>query len=595
MTEERESMEGRVARLEEDVRRLKERLALLGESRQAAAVPTQINHPQPAAEEDTSEEILSWVGEKALLPRIATLCFLLVVALALRTVTDGGLLDNQVGAVLGMVYACALMGAGDYSYRRESPLAPVFTVCGTLLLFSVVVETHAHFEALPTAPAYLILALAGGGAAAIGFLHRIALPVFVGTLGMTLSALAIDYPHPNFASLSLILLGANLLGAFATRLERCSWLRWIILVLTLLVLQVWGIKLEFFLNRHPSAAIPGDLVGYLPLLAVFSLIYLASAYLGILKGAQGRVARFDVALPAITVTAIFIMTRNVFSAGLGSETALGWTGVAVALLLGALAVALGSRFQAGAPGTNAYTLAAVILFALAVPLVFGQLLPTLPLLSAGALGIFWLAGRWQSGGMRVTSYLLQIYACGALVLELKKLEAPALSPMGLAAAVAIVFCGVWHYRCARHHAPPEKSAFFSRIDPDDRSAILLLLAPLAAGFFALRVVIFIALDVFGIDHPGAFSCYQSVLVNLSAIGLMLAGFLRRSKELRSVAILLTLIGAGKVLFGDMISARGLPLVISVFSFGLAAAVESLLLGRWPRSAKTVAGGETKER
>jgi hypothetical protein len=593
MTEDRESIENRVAQLEEDVRRLKERFALSGEPLQVEALPSQMNRPPFAAEEDTSEEILSWVGEKALLPCIATLCFLLVVALALRTVTEGGLLDNQVGAVLGMVYACALMGAGDYSYRRGSPLAPVFTVCGTLLLCSVVVETHAHFEALPTAPSYLILGLAGGGAAAIGFLHRIALPVFIGTLAMSLSALAIDYPHPNFASLSLILLGANLLGAFATRLERCSWLRWIILILTLLVLQIWGLKLGIFLHRHPSAPIPDDMLGYLPLLVVFSMIYLGSAFLGILKCAQGRVARFDVALPAITVVWIFMMTRNVFNAGLGSVTALGLTGVAVALLLGGIAVVLGARFPVGAPGTNAFTLAAAILFALSLPLAIGEI-PALPLLSAGALCIFWLAGRWQSGGVRVTSYLLQLYACGTLGLELRKLDAPALSWIGIGAAVVVVFCGVWHYRCARIHSPPERSSFFSRIDPDDRSAILLLLASLAGGFFAMRILIFIALDTLAIVDPGAFTCYQSVLVNFSAIGLMLAAFLRRSKELRSVAILLILIGGGKVLFGDMISTRGLPLVVSVFSFGLAAASQSLLLGRWSRSKKVSLSGRIEE-
>jgi hypothetical protein len=593
MTEDQESVESRVARLEDEVRRLKERFALLAEPRKAEAVLREINRPVAATEEDASEEILSWVGEKALLPRIATLCFLLVVALALRTVTDGGLLNNQVGAVLGMVYACALMGVGDHSYRRESPLAPVFTVCGTLLLCSVVVETHAHFEALPSAPSYLILGLAGGGAAAIGFLHRIALPVFVGTLAMSLSALAIDYPHPNFASLSLILLGANLLGAFATRLERCSWLRWIILLLTLLVLQVWGLKLGIFLHRQASAPVPADMVGYLPLLVVFSMIYLGSAFLGILKCAQGRVARFDVALPAIIVTWIFMMTRNVFNAGMGSETALGWTGVAVALFLGGIAVLLGARFPVGAPGTNAFTLASVILFALAVPLAIGEL-PALPLLSAGALGIFWLAGRWQSGGVRVTSYLLQLYACGTLGLELRKLGAPALSWIGIGAAVVVVFCGVWHYRCARIHLPPERSSFFSRIDPDDCSAILLLLASLAGGFFTLRVLIFIALDTLAIADPGAFICYQSVLVNLSAIGLMLAAFLRQSKELRSVAILLILIGGGKVLFGDMISTRGLPLVVSVFSFGLAAASQSLLLGRWARSKKASLDGRIEE-
>jgi hypothetical protein len=49
-----------------------------------------------------------------------------------------------------------------------------------------------------------------------------------------------------------------------------------------------------------------------------------------------------------------------------------------------------------------------------------------------------------------------------------------------------------------------------------------------------------------------------------------------------VAILVTLIGAIKVFLYDLIGIHGLPLVFSVFSFGMAAAVESLALGKWQK-------------
>jgi len=44
----------------------------------------------------------------------------------------------------------------------------------------------------------------------------------------------------------------------------------------------------------------------------------------------------------------------------------------------------------------------------------------------------------------------------------------------------------------------------------------------------------------------------------------------------------------------MLSFHGLPLVFSVFSFGLAAAVESVVLGRWSRARETDASLEKKE-
>ncbi|MHC4919582.1 MAG: hypothetical protein ACYTKC_08290 [Planctomycetota bacterium] len=37
---------------------------------------------------------------------------------------------------------------------------------------------------------------------------------------------------------------------------------------------------------------------------------------------------------------------------------------------------------------------------------------------------------------------------------------------------------------------------------------------------------------------------------------------------------------------DLFTAHGVPLVLSVFSFGMAAAVGSVVLGRWQRSTAT---------
>ncbi|HYS44028.1 MAG TPA: hypothetical protein VEM32_08620, partial [Geobacteraceae bacterium] len=191
---------------------------------------------------DVSEELLSWAGKAALLPRLSTLCFLLVIALVLRTITDYSIINTLAGSVLGMGYAAALMAAGWYQYRRGSPLAPVFAACGAVLISVIVVETHSRFQALPLVPAYLTLMASGAAMTAISYRFNVFLPISLGTLGMCLAGAAIDYPSPFFPYLTMVLWTANILGYFAARLQRCSWLRWIVLVVTMAMLSQWGIK-----------------------------------------------------------------------------------------------------------------------------------------------------------------------------------------------------------------------------------------------------------------------------------------------------------------------------------------------------------------
>ena len=74
--------------------------------------------------------------------------------------------------------------------------------------------------------------------------------------------------------------------------------------------------------------------------------------------------------------------------------------------------------------------------------------------------------------------------------------------------------------------------------------------------------------------------------NASAAGIMIFAYFRRNKEVRNVAIMVTLIGAVKVFIYDLLGAHGVPLVASVFTFGLAAAIESVALGRWQKNAQS---------
>ena len=105
--------------------------------------------------------------------------------------------------------------------------------CIGVLLALIVVETHDRFQSLPLVPAYLTLMATGIGMALISYRFNVFIPISVGTLVMCMAGAAIDYPKPFFPYLAMILWTANLLGFFATSLKRCSWLRWIVLAVSM--------------------------------------------------------------------------------------------------------------------------------------------------------------------------------------------------------------------------------------------------------------------------------------------------------------------------------------------------------------------------
>jgi len=410
------------------------------------------------------------------------------------------------------------------------------------------------------------------------------LPVFVGALGMSVAGVALDFPNPIFPYLFILLLAANILGTFATRLQRCSWLRWLLLAVTLFMMLVWGFRLGIYLTKLPPAELPFSVAGFFITVCLFALAYLSIAVAGILGKISERVSRFDCALPTISAAWTYAVARYVVNAGLGDIAVLGVVGVVAALLHLVIALRLSRRNLPGAPGTNSLVLAGSVLMVMALPMATGSSFVALAVLSAMAFGLCVLSRRWQSGGMRLTSYLLQLYACGGLAWLLQASEATKASFVGAAASGALAIIALWHYQWARVHSPPVESLVFTRFDKKDRSVALILLASLLGGFFTLRVGIYQLLaQMFSADMlTAAFASGQSVLINLSAALLMIYAYVRCDKQVRNVAILVTVFGAVKVFGVDLFALRGLPIVASLLSFGVTAFVESFALSRWQK-------------
>ena len=563
----------------------------------AAATARPVARKASAAFEggDASEELLSWVGKSSLLQRLSTLCFLLVIALILRTVTDAGLIGLQIGSLLGMGYAALLMFLGWRRYQRNNPLAPIFTICGAVLMFTVVVETHAHFESLPSIPAYILLMLTGLGMAAISYFYRVPAPISIGTLGMCLAGAAIDYPQPYFPYLGVLLLTANLLGYFAARAHKYSWLRWILLLVTMFMIIQWGIKLGVTLLAKEAMAPILAPPFFLPILLLFALTYPVTAFLRLRHAVTDRLSRFDLLLPTINAVWVFALARYVVFALGESVILVGIAGVLAGLVHLGLAFRLVKSEKTGARGAKAFVAAGSVLLAMSLPVTAGDLLYSLPFLAAGAFGLTMIADKWQNGTVRLTSYLLQIYASVALAFLMLAAEPGAYLAGGALTAALLAAFGFFQYRWCRSHRPPAEGAFFNRLDKGDLSAAVLLLGSLMSAFFLLRIVAY-QLLLFSLPATtvgNSFRSAQSVIINVAAAIIMLFALAHQKKEVRNIAILVTVIGAVKVFLYDLIGGmQGMPLVISVFSFGLATALESFGLSRWHRFAPPSLAGET---
>jgi hypothetical protein len=533
--------------------------------------------PHPKGFEDDS----SWthLGHTVLLPRVAAVSFMLVVALILRTVTDNGMIGLMAGSMIGMAYAATLIAAGVFLYSRHSLLAPVFPTCGALLLYSIIFETQGHFSSLSGEAVYLILLLTEVVIVSAGVLCRAKVLLYVAIFASTVVGIAIGLPNPRFIPLCLIILVNSLAAHLASERQISHTLRWYSLIFALIFWMLWAYKLNFAFTLAPKELGRMGLTSFLPLLFVFWAFYTYTSLRQALKG-EGHLGVFHNILPAVVAGGTFFAANAVLNPWVGRQQLVGGAAVLVSAFYLGLVTWLARRGEDAIPGGKEFVTAGTVLLiqgmAISVPPLWA-----LPVWTVAA-GILTLrADQWRSGGIRLISYLFQIFVLFFAIRHQSLSVLETAWPAGVLITGLIAGGNLWLYRWCRRHPPDNyDSAFFTVFDKGDYTAVALLGLGLAYSFAAGRFLLFALLPSRIAEAATAFACTQSVIVNSGIVFLLLLGLKRRDKEIVTVAGLVVLIAAIKVFLFDLLRGSGLPLVFSVFSFGVVAATSSVVMRKW---------------
>lgn len=520
-----------------------------------------------------------WLSRGAVLQKMAAGCFILVFALLLRTITDYGYVNARGGTFLGLVYVTVLVGIGCRLYQQRRLLAPVFAGCGFILLFAIVVESLNRFATLSSAAALSILLAALAAGSIMGLCFAAPRLLAVSVIGVALSGLAGGFPKVVFPAVGGLLLAANLVALFADRRGVSRNLKWWVTLFTLAFWSLWGFKIHMALNHGQPLEL--FYVGwYLPLLLLFGGVYLAVSSEKFFRSAESGV--YGAMLPSMTMLLLFlagrVMVVNVWEAG----TLFGGLAVMVAgahILVG-WRLSVRDAGNCGAIGGS--MVAGALMLALGLPEFLGGLAWAIPGWAVVAYGLARLSGRCDNAVIRVISYLYQFlgFWVGLVSGVFTPKEGGVVA--SLTAALAVVLFSLAQYRWCRQH-PPSAGSLLSRLDERDHSAVLLLLGGLA-GLYFLGAMLLDSVALATLADPGnTMRCGRSLLVNLGALVLLLLGSRHRLPELLWVAVALAVIGCLKVFLFDLFKGSGLPLVLSVLSFGVVAAVGSMIMGRWQRS------------
>lgn len=589
------SLENRLEALAAEMEQVKEKLGRLETwiasdavppaLRQAEARPIAATGKQPApAEESPGEEFWPRLGRASLLPRIAAISFALVIALLLRTLTDNHLIAPQTGSSLGLGYAALLIGLGWWLYGRHSRLAPVFPVCGAMLLFLVVLEAHARFDALSSPAAYLILLATLLALVLLASRYRFPFLATLGLLGAGITGLVIDFPDPSFPLLAFFLLMANATAYLvANRPPGKETARWGLFLLTVMLWLTWVVKLLVPLEQGLPPASQLGFSWFTPCLVLYLLLFTMMTLHRTFR--LKRFSALDICLPTMSALLFYPAVRAVAVPLPGPATWVGAAGLGWSALL-LLAAVLGvATSRESSKAACVFTFAGSALLLLAIPDLTSSLLLALPVWSVGALFLLKLSGHCEIGGIRLSSYLLQVTACVAgIVSGSFSTQTPHL-PLSLAVVGGLTVLSGFHYRLSRRNPLSCSAGFFATIDPGDRTAMALLLVTVANGFAALHLGAALVLAGTAVDFGTALTGVQSVILNGGAFGLMVLGLKSHNKELLAVALAVFIGGAVKVFGYDLFEMRGIPLMVSVFSFGAAAALGSVVLGRWQHTLK----------
>lgn len=200
-----------------------------------AVAPPRVPAAEPGFEERLGTRWVVWIGGLAL----ALGGFFMV-----RYSIEAGLVGPGVRVFLGGLFALALLGAGEWSRRKESisdiaalPIAnipAILTAAGTAVAFATIYAAYALYGFLVPATAFVLLGIVAMGTLAAALLHGPAL-AGLGVVGAFVTPILVSSGKPDYWALYVYL---AIVTAASFGLARIRLWRWLA-VTTIVFAVLW--------------------------------------------------------------------------------------------------------------------------------------------------------------------------------------------------------------------------------------------------------------------------------------------------------------------------------------------------------------------
>lgn len=587
-----EALEKRLAGLTEEITHLQTQISSLNdrfsriESFQQKLVTTST---EPLDDDDQyssipdigSSEILDKVTKTSLLPRIAAVCFILVFALILRTLTDNNIINTQAGSLIGVFYAAGLIIWGVRLLKKGSKLAAVFKTSGVFLLYMILLETHTRFESFSSFFVYTCLASVLLSVSWVSIKNKLSGFNTLGIFGTALAASLIDFPQPHFGQLHLLLLTANILAFIsAKKIGKGEWNRLLVFGLTICMSILWTLRLQAELNLNEVVPAFVSLNWFIPITTLFIASFTLMPIILVIRKITFSI--LDLLLPCLSAIWLFSLLNAGFEAISSSHLIIGASAAAWALLYAAFSGFIIMKTDRDVSALSSMVIASYFLLVAALPNITGDIFPALIIWSFLGLGLSMAARKYELNGLRFFSYAFQFIICIIGIVS-GKLTAATTTPV-ISAVTAGLLMTVTGYQFKMFRSnPPSSLGFFRHVDRTDKSCILLLITALISCFMMLQIAGYQILLALSSTADKDLAGIQSLLLNIGAMAIFLRARKTKKKELLVIAIFLTIVNGFKVFLYDMFNTGSGPLVLSVLSFGGVAAVASLVLSKWSLS------------
>lgn len=584
MDEESPDFDRRLEQLTREVRALAARVdelsARLSDGAARALTAPQPDGPAFAGAPAPRNVQADWAGT-TFLAGIAAVCFLLVVALTLRTLVDSRVIDRPAGTFAGFVYAALVLLYGYHRARSHRRFASLAAVCGVSLVLAIVLETHFRFRLLSSEGAYAILASTLVMMAAAGRRYRAYGPLEFAVPSICAAAMSLDFPDPNFVCLGGVMaLGVGVAHAAGSQ-PRMRWLAWCELLFVGFFWTWWTLKLRASLLRVEPPFLSMGAEWYLAGLALFLLAYVLQSSHSAFSTTR-PVGAFECAAPIAVSAGAYIAARLVLTAAELPKSYPGWTGTGIAAAYLGLSVWLSRWPGKRRIAASWFTVAALVLLAFSAPDAIAHMPTVLLLWTCAAFALARFGKARLAPFVQLVTILYYVFALAAAIATRLFAVREDLPFSHIATFLAICAICIRHYawlrnltRRGEHGAPVVYRAVES-------CAIAIMLVGLVFAFGAGRAALFSVLAGTSRDPAQAFQCGQSILLNAGALGLALIALKGMRRDLLYTAAGIATLGATKVFAYDLLRTQGVPLVLSVFAFGVTATAGSLIWGYWQR-------------